>query len=90
MPPLHHLYLHIPFCHRVCPYCSFYKHTPGGTDMGAFVQAVLRELELQQRTLAVDPKTIYFGEGTPTALNEKHQDKLLTVFRERMNCSNLE
>ena len=38
-----HLYLHIPFCHRICPYCSFYKHTPGKTDLGAFVEAILDE-----------------------------------------------
>lgn len=37
------LYLHIPFCHRICPYCSFYKHTPGSTPVGALVDALLAE-----------------------------------------------
>lgn len=37
------LYLHIPFCHRVCPYCSFYKHTPGATPIGRFLDALLAE-----------------------------------------------
>ena len=87
---MHHLYLHIPFCHRVCPYCSFYKHTPGGTDMGAFVQAVLRELELHQRGMEVRPRTIYFGGGTPTALSETHLRTLLEGLRQRLDFSLLE
>ncbi|MEZ0386519.1 MAG: radical SAM protein, partial [Verrucomicrobium sp.] len=76
-----HLYLHIPFCHRICPYCSFYKHTLGGTDMGAFVQAVLDELALHQRNMVVAPRTIYLGGGTPTALGEKHLVTLLTGLK---------
>jgi oxygen-independent coproporphyrinogen-3 oxidase len=58
--------------------------------MGAFVQAVLRELELHQRTLEIVPKTIYFGGGTPTALSETHLGTLLNGLRERLDCSRLE
>ncbi|OAI56604.1 hypothetical protein AYO49_03980 [Verrucomicrobiaceae bacterium SCGC AG-212-N21] len=84
-----HLYLHIPFCHRVCPYCSFYKHTPGGTDMAGFVQAVLAELRLHQRTMEIKPATIYLGGGTPTALSETHLGTLLGGLRESLDCSEL-
>jgi oxygen-independent coproporphyrinogen-3 oxidase len=86
---VNHLYLHVPFCHRVCPYCSFYKHTPGGTDMGAFVQAVLTELRLHQRTMQIAPQTIYLGGGTPTALSETHLGTLLSGLREALDCSEL-
>ncbi|MFZ4767877.1 MAG: radical SAM family heme chaperone HemW, partial [Roseimicrobium sp.] len=79
---MHHLYLHIPFCHRVCPYCSFYKHTPGATDMAGFVQAVLHELRLHQRAMTLAPQTIYLGGGTPTALSETHLATLLHGLRD--------
>lgn len=84
-----HLYLHIPFCHRVCPYCSFYKHTPGATDMAGFVRAVLAELRLHQRTMELAPTTLYFGGGTPTALSETHLETLLTGLSDTLDCSQL-
>lgn len=85
-----HLYFHIPFCHRICPYCSFYKHTPGGTDMGAFVAALLKELELHQQTIALQPRTLYFGGGTPTALSETHLAAFLEGLAHRLDLSQLE
>lgn len=85
-----HLYFHIPFCHRICPYCSFYKHTPGGTDMGAFVAALLKELDLHQQNLSLQPRTLYFGGGTPTALSETHLATLLEGLASRLDLSALE
>lgn len=88
---MQHLYLHIPFCHRVCPYCSFYKHTPGNTDMATFVQAVLDELSFHQRQIPdLRPTTIYLGGGTPTALSRTHLRTLLEGLRERVDCSQLQ
>lgn len=80
---MNHLYVHIPFCHRICPYCSFHKHTPGGTDMAAFVDALLKEMEKQP----LKPKTIFFGGGTPTMLSETHLERLLRGLRERVDVS---
>jgi oxygen-independent coproporphyrinogen-3 oxidase len=80
---LNHLYVHIPFCHRICPYCSFHKHTPGSTDMTAFVYALLKEVEKQP----LRPRTIFFGGGTPTMLSETHLERLLGGLRERVDVS---
>jgi oxygen-independent coproporphyrinogen-3 oxidase len=83
---LKHLYVHIPFCHRICPYCSFHKHTPGGTDMVAFVDALLKEAEKQP----LKPRTIFFGGGTPTMLSEAHLERLLRGLRDRLDMSDLD
>ncbi len=78
-----HLYVHIPFCHRICPYCSFHKHTPGNTDMTAFVDALLREAEKQP----LRPETIFFGGGTPTMLSDVHLERLLRGLKERVDMT---
>lgn len=63
-----HLYLHIPFCQRVCPYCGFYKHTPGSTPIGEFAEALLKEACLRLPS-GTKPSTVYFGGGTPAMLS---------------------
>lgn len=86
---IRHLYIHVPFCHRICPYCSFHKHTPGGTDMAEFIRSLLEELAIHQRSLAIRPHTIFFGGGTPTMLSETHLDTLLHGLRSALDLSQL-
>src|SRR2546429_9465384 len=79
-----HIYVHIPFCARICPYCAFYKDLLDRSQTSRFCGAVLCELgrlvgtprcpesvreSLQCADPTVCPFTIYFGGGTPTALN---------------------
>lgn len=77
--------MHIPFCHRICPYCSFYKHTPGSTDMAAFVDALLREFDHWRERLDLRPRTIYLGGGTPSMLSPTHLDRLLYGLADRLD-----
>jgi oxygen-independent coproporphyrinogen-3 oxidase len=65
------LYLHIPFCLRKCPYCSFFSVAAEKDLQNRF----LRALSLQINRLAeIWPSgdsgiaTIFFGGGTPTVL----------------------
>jgi oxygen-independent coproporphyrinogen-3 oxidase len=67
------LYLHIPFCHRVCPYCSFYKHTPGDTPVADFIDALAAEA---RNRIDRKVRTIYLGGGTPSMLSPRHLEKL--------------
>ncbi len=88
---IRHLYIHVPFCHRICPYCNFYKHKPGATDQTAFVSALLAELDFRQHTLGIPiiPETIYLGGGTPSLLSEKHLASLLSGLTSRLDLSHL-
>ena len=87
---IEHLYIHIPFCHRICPYCAFYKHPHGNTDFAAFVDAVVKEARMQRERVPMALKTVYFGGGTPTALSETHLDRLLTGLHEVLDLGPLE
>jgi oxygen-independent coproporphyrinogen III oxidase len=81
------LYIHIPFCHRVCPYCSFYKHTPGNTSIGSFVDALA--IETSNRLLT-QPRTIYLGGGTPSMLSPKHLTRLFDALHDKIDFTKLE
>lgn len=83
-------YLHIPFCHRVCPYCSFYKHTPGSTPIGAFVEALGREAAARLPGLQEKPRTLYLGGGTPSMLSPTHLERLFATLRESLDFAALE
>ena len=61
------LYLHIPFCSAVCPYCDFAVLPTAAASSRRYVRALIGELAmLAEEELAFD--TIYFGGGTPSAL----------------------
>ena len=103
--PIRHLYVHIPFCARICPYCAFYKDLLDRSQTQRFCEAILRELEQyvqgratskptrrtgDRRSLEGLPSTIYFGGGTPTALTTSQLEFLLGGFHQRLDLSVLE
>src|ERR1700681_2231174 len=81
------IYVHIPFCARICPYCAFYKTLMDRSQTQRFCQAILRELEQHIASRKILPSTIYFGGGTPTALSTTQLEFLLRGFRERLDLS---
>lgn len=82
-----HLYLHIPFCHHICPYCGFYKHTPGKLANRAFVDAILAEAEVRAREIDEAMRTVYFGGGTPSMLSASLLERLCDGLREVFELS---
>jgi len=83
-----HLYVHIPFCPKVCPYCSFYKEASDRNKTQAFLDAVLVEAEYESEGLR--PRTIFFGGGTPTALSTSQLKFLITGLQSRVDFSAVE
>src|SRR5262245_6338879 len=97
---IRHIYVHIPFCARICPYCAFYKDLLDRSQTSRFCEALLQELAGRERrpsprlrradrARCLVPSTIYFGGGTPTALNIAQLDLLLHGFQETLDLSRL-
>jgi oxygen-independent coproporphyrinogen III oxidase len=61
-----HLYVHLPFCAHRCGYCDFVTLVGRRGEHGRYVDALLRELELERGLLADEVETVYLGGGTPT------------------------
>ncbi len=61
------LYVHIPFCQTKCSYCDFNCYAGHNLLIPAYVDALLRELELYGKN-GWAAGTLYFGGGTPSLL----------------------
>ena len=87
MTPIRHLYVHIPFCLKICPYCSFYKEASDKNKTQRFLNALLAELDEHSARHPLQPQTIFFGGGTPSALSTPQLEYLLAGMRERLDLS---
>jgi oxygen-independent coproporphyrinogen-3 oxidase len=82
-----HIYVHIPFCARICPYCAFYKERADSSQTPRFCEALLREADDLRARFVIQPTTIFFGGGTPTALTTGQLEFLLEGFHDRFDLS---
>jgi len=74
------LYLHVPFCRRICPYCDFAVRPGDVPRRAAYVEALLLEIERSRDTFErID--TIYFGGGTPSMLEPPALARILDAAR---------
>ena len=81
------LYLHIPFCSAICPYCDFAVLTGGPERRARFVEHLLAEIRMwgADRELFPGIDTIYFGGGTPSALAPEQVARILEAARENLS-----
>ncbi len=79
--PIRALYVHVPFCRRLCGYCDFYSVELEEASVGPLVDGLLRELDdyCRRQTLAVE--TVFVGGGTPTTLPPGELRRLLARLR---------
>jgi oxygen-independent coproporphyrinogen-3 oxidase len=79
--PLAGLYIHVPFCRRVCPYCDFAVRTGDAARRERYVEHLLAEARMQAGD-APRFDTIYFGGGTPSALAPELLARVVEALRE--------
>ncbi len=69
------LYMHIPFCERLCPYCSFNRVVFERPIGKAYFAALKQEL-LLYKAKGYDFSGVYVGGGTPTVMVDELADLL--------------
>jgi oxygen-independent coproporphyrinogen-3 oxidase len=75
------IYIHIPFCKKLCHYCDFY-HVISGEEHTAFINSLLKEVEIRKNYLGKDlVSTIYIGGGTPSVLSVNELGTILDHMR---------
>jgi oxygen-independent coproporphyrinogen III oxidase len=74
------IYIHIPFCKKLCSYCDFYKIIKT-EDYSTFIETLLKEAIIRRNYLSDEiVSTIYIGGGTPSVLSVKEIRKILVLL----------
>jgi putative oxygen-independent coproporphyrinogen III oxidase len=77
------LYLHIPFCSAICPYCDFAVLTGGPERRERFTDHLVSEIGLWSTDAGpfqgID--TVYFGGGTPSALTPDQLSRIVEAAK---------
>ena len=69
-PTISALYVHIPFCHQICPFCSFAVRKNRPSIHGEYLEAVLLETGRRVQDITIsDLESLYIGGGTPSVLS---------------------
>ena len=73
------LYLHIPFCSAICPYCDFAVLTGGPERRARFTEHLIREIGMWSSGSGAfrGMDTVYFGGGTPSALSPEQLGRIV-------------
>ncbi|WP_312166434.1 radical SAM family heme chaperone HemW [Phenylobacterium sp.] len=78
------LYIHWPYCAKICPYCDFnvYRDRGRGEEQAALARAIAADLQAQ-RALTGERElvSIFFGGGTPSLMDPDWAGELIALAR---------
>jgi oxygen-independent coproporphyrinogen-3 oxidase len=76
------LYIHIPFCQHICPYCDFNTYAGQGSLIPRYVDALIADIERQGQTISRRPvQSIFFGGGTPSLIEAERIGEVIRRAR---------
>lgn len=78
------LYIHWPFCTRICPYCDFNVYRDRGAETERWRAALIREIDSwAERLEPVALTSIYFGGGTPSLMDPALVEAVIERARDK-------
>jgi oxygen-independent coproporphyrinogen-3 oxidase len=86
LPAAPGLYLHVPFCSAICPYCDFAVLRGDAAARRRFADHLIAEIALAAPTWTAPAPfdTVYFGGGTPSLLGTDDLERILAAARRRL------
>ena len=75
------LYIHVPFCEKICVYCDFHKEMATLSKKTKYIEALIKELVSNKDSLD-NIETVYIGGGTPSNLPNELLEKLLIAIND--------
>lgn len=84
------LYIHIPFCRKICPFCAFAVRKERASLHKIYLRLVLQEL--QKRVDQFEQQlgkiaSLYIGGGTPSSLELEEVAFLLKTVQRSVDCA---
>ena len=75
------LYIHIPFCDRICNYCDFTAFQGANSKIKEYIEALKKEIELKgNKNFLID--SIFIGGGTPSFIDGKYIFEIVEKVKE--------
>ncbi len=82
------IYVHIPFCKTLCPYCDFVKERSRTAVPMPFVEALCSEIAAFEGPRAAG--SVFFGGGTPSMLSEAGLARVMEALHARFDLAGAE
>ena len=73
------IYIHIPFCRKICSYCDFAKLYYNKNYVNKYLDSLKKEIELNYKNEKI--KTLYIGGGTPSSLDIEELTRLFDILK---------
>lgn len=75
------LYIHIPYCRTICPYCDFVKRPTKGSVPEPFIDALCDEMMRYEGD--PDVESVFFGGGTPSLVAPASLERIFDMIRRK-------
>ncbi|GMV91282.1 MAG: coproporphyrinogen III oxidase [Candidatus Hydrogenedentota bacterium] len=79
------LYIHIPYCRTICPYCDFVKRPTKGNVPESFINALCDEMARYEGD--TDVESVFFGGGTPSLVAPASLERIFDTMRRKFSLT---
>ena len=91
---IENIYINIPFCYDICKYCNFYKRDlfiyKDYFSQKGLSHYIIKEIQLYQKKIKKDIRSIYIGGGTPLIIGVAEIEKIMNYLYSNFNLENCE